>query len=73
MITREDIENWFEYHPPTGTQADRYKVLNDKFRELAFLIFETTPSSADQTVTLRRLRECRMLANATIACNEPGD
>lgn len=71
--TKEDIENWFEYHPPKGTQPDRYRILNGEFKRLAFIILDLTPSSADQTVVFRRLRECRMLANATIACNEPSE
>lgn len=70
MITEQDIDNWFSYHPPTGTQADRYVTLRSKAKELAILIIENTPSSADQTAAIRKLRECIMTANAAIACEE---
>ena len=70
MISEQDIDNWFSYHAPVGTQADRYITLRSKAKELAFLIISNTPSSADQTAAIRKLRECIMAANAAIACGE---
>ena len=68
--TREDIENWFTYHPPKGDQIDRYQVIREEFKALAHTVADLTPVSPDQTVALRKLREACMAANQAIACNE---
>lgn len=70
MITEQDIDNWFSYHAPNSTQVPRYEELRNKAKELANLILQYTPSSADQTAAIRKLRECIMTANAAIACGE---
>ena len=70
MVTRQDIDNWFTYHSPKGDQSIRYSMIREKAKELAILIIENTPSSADQSAAIRLLRECIMTANAAIACNE---
>jgi hypothetical protein len=70
MITAQDIESWFTYHSPKGDQPERYKLIRDKAKELAEVIIENTPPSADQTASIRLLRECVMTANASIACGE---
>lgn len=69
-ITNAELENWFTYHALKGNQGDRYIAIRDKAKELAVLIVASTPSSADQTAAIRKLRECVMTANASIACNE---
>lgn len=66
----ELIKEWFIYHAPNAGQVERYGKLRDKARELAELFIELSPQCADQTVALRMLRECNMMMNATIACNE---
>lgn len=63
------IKEWFIYHAPNQDQVERYGKLRDKARELAELFIELSPQCADQTVALRMLRECNMMMNATIACN----
>jgi hypothetical protein len=70
MITNTDLDSWFTYHSPTGTQNDRYIKIRNKAHELAEVILDNTPSSADQTAAIRKLRECVMTANAAIACGE---
>lgn len=62
------VHNWFTYHAPQGDQADRYQILRDEARELAFLICKIVPPGADRTAAIRKLRECIMTANAAIAC-----
>lgn len=71
MATHADLENWFSYHSPKGNQAERYTKIRDKAREFAELIVQLTPSCADQTAAIRKLRETVMAVNLTIACNEP--
>lgn len=70
MISEQDIDNWFSYHPPQHGQSARYELLRNTARTLAKVILENTPSNADQTAAIRKLRECIMTANAAIACGE---
>lgn len=63
-----DIDNWFSYHAPNDDQVKQYKAIRDGARLLALVILENTPASADQTASIRKLRECVMTANAAIAC-----
>lgn len=62
-----DIEDTFTYHPPKEGQPTRYEAIRAKAKELAFVIMENTPCSADQSAAIRKLRECVMTANASIA------
>lgn len=66
----EDLDNLFTYHAPKGDQAQRYGLISDAAKEFARVVLENTPSCADQTVAIRQIMLARMLANATIACNE---
>lgn len=67
-ISKDNINNWFTYHSPTPEQLPKYEAIRGKARELAEVIIENTPSSADQTASIRLLREAIMTANASIAC-----
>lgn len=66
----QDIENCFTYHPPSGTQQERYVQLRDKGKELALLIEKCCPPSADRSLAFVKVQEAIMWANASIACNE---
>jgi len=66
----KQIHEWFTYHSPKGDQQDRYVILRDQARELAFTIQRIVPQCADRSAAIRKLRECIMTANAAIACNE---
>lgn len=66
----KEIHEQFTYHPPKGNQAERYALLRDEARELAFKIMCNVPPCADRSAAIRKLRECIMTANAAIACNE---
>ena len=70
MISKEELDQLFTYHAPKGDQNERYEKIRGKARDLAELILESTPVSADQSAAIRKLRECVMTANAAIACNE---
>lgn len=67
-ISREMIDNWFQYHAPTGDDAVAYEKLRASAKDFARAIVELTPSSADQTAAIRKVREAVMTANAAIAC-----
>lgn len=65
-----DIDNIFCYHAPKNDQPQRYVEIRSKAKELASIIIECTPVSAEQTLALRDLQRCVMMANAAIAINE---
>jgi hypothetical protein len=67
-ITKSQIENWFTYHAPESDQISKYGIIRDAARNLAEVIMDNTPSSADQTDAIRKVREAVMTANAAIAC-----
>lgn len=68
-FTPEQIDDIFSYHAPTGTQPDQYATIRNKAKELALVIVENTPPSADQTTAIRLLRQAVMTANQAIALN----
>jgi hypothetical protein len=68
VITNQDLDNWFNYHAPDATQADKYTIIRRAAKDFAGIILENTPPSADQTAAIRKLRECVMTANQSIAC-----
>jgi hypothetical protein len=69
-MNTSDIETWFTYHAPKGDQAQRYEAIRSAAKQFATVIYGSTPSGADQTAAMRKLRECVMTANAAIACGE---
>lgn len=64
------IENSFTYHPPIGTQQERYVMLRNAAKELALLILSSVPPSREQSLAITKLEETIMWANKGIACNE---
>ena len=73
-MTLDELNNIFTYHPPRGNQTERYQEIRDAGHALAVVIHKCTPSCADQTAAIRKIREAVMTANAAIAINEePGE
>lgn len=72
-ISKEEeqrLNNVFVYHSPKEDQNERYVLLRDKAKELAFLIVGNTPKSREQSLALTKLEEAIFAANAAIARNE---
>lgn len=67
-ITNEQLENWFTYHSPSPDQLPKYQVIREAGKALTKAIVDNSPSSADQTAAVRKVREAVMTANAAIAC-----
>jgi len=65
-----DINNIFSYHAPKKDQPKRYEEIRGAARIFAQILIDNTPASNDQDTALRKLRECVMFANASIAINE---
>jgi hypothetical protein len=68
-ISAEQLDNWFTYHKPTEGQPEKYEAIRSAARVFAGVIVDNTPSSADQTAAIRKIREASMTANASIACD----
>jgi hypothetical protein len=68
MIYEADLKNWFTYHAPTAEDATKYETIRYAAMQFAQTIVNNTPSSADQTAAIRKIREAVMTANAAIAC-----
>ena len=62
-----DINNIFTYHSPSAEQLPKYEAIRAKAKELGQVIVDNTPACADQTASIRLLREAVMTANAAIA------
>jgi hypothetical protein len=62
-----DIEHIFSYHAPKEGQPGQYEAIRAAAKDLAKVILTNTLPGADQTAAIRKLRECVMTANASIA------
>jgi len=69
IVVNPVIENRFTYHAPKEGQPQKYEKLRAKAKELAYLILEEVPASAEQAVALERLEDAVFWANAGIARN----
>lgn len=69
MITKENIEHWFNYHDSEDeVTIKKYKEIREAALSFALIVLENTPACPDQTVAVRKIREAVMTANASIAC-----
>lgn len=67
-ITNDHLAEWFTYHAPTPETVGAYQRLRDAARVFAAEILECTPTCADQSAAIRKVREAVMTANAAVAC-----
>ncbi len=70
MIFNLDIESRFTYHAPKEGQPERYELIRDTAKNLAWLLVDKCPESRERSVALTKLEEVVMWANASIARNE---
>ena len=68
FIQDEQLANWFTHHPPTGGQVEAHQAIRAAGLAFAKVIRDSTPSSADQTAAIRKVREAVATANMAIAC-----
>lgn len=64
---KDKIDDLFSYHAPEPDQIPRYENIRAGAKAFAQILVANTPQSADQTASVRKLRECVMTANASIA------
>lgn len=67
------LKELFSYHAPKPDQIPRYEAIRKAAYEFALVIAENTTSSPDQSAAIRKLRECVMTANASIALEDVSD
>ena len=65
----ERIENAYTYHVPKEGQAEKYRRIRAKAKELAYLIDEECPDSREKSLAMTKLEEASMWANASVARN----
>lgn len=66
----EQLENNFKYHSPKDGQTERYQLIREKAKELAYLIDGNCPPSREKSIAMTELETAVMWANASIARNE---
>jgi hypothetical protein len=66
----EQFENNFKYHSAKERQAERYQLIRDKAKELAYLIDGNCPNSREKSLAITNIEQAMMWANASIARNE---
>ena len=64
--TMADIEDVFSYHAPTLAQQEALVAVRTTAKEMAEVILNRVPDSADRSAAFRLLRECVMTSNAAI-------
>lgn len=63
----ERIAELFRYHAPREDQLPKYDTIRTAARHFAEILMKNTTYGADQSDALRKLRECVMTANASVA------
>lgn len=69
-MTDEEIRKLFTYHSPNDQSVQHMQVIRKKSQELALLVNQLVPESADKTASIRKLREFVMTINAAIVLNQ---
>jgi hypothetical protein len=59
----------FDYHAPDSDQIGRIEVVRNGCRNLALIIRDYVPESAERTLAIRKLEEVSMWANKAIVFN----
>lgn len=66
------LDDLFTYHPPTEEQRVKYASINEAAKALGCAILTHCPACPDRDDAIRKLRDARMTANASIATKSGG-
>jgi hypothetical protein len=66
------LDHLFTYHAPDDTQVRQYATIREMAREMAQVIHDSCPASADRTAAIRQLQDTVMTANRAIALGGAG-
>jgi hypothetical protein len=61
------LNDLFSYHAPRPDQLPKYQAIRSAAKHFAEIVLSNTPPSADQSASIRKIREAVMTANAAIA------
>ena len=61
------LSELFTYHPVREDQAPKYTAIRSAAKYFAEVLLANTPSGADQSAAIRKVREAVMTANAAIS------
>jgi hypothetical protein len=67
---QDDLQKRFTYHAPKGNQQMRYEHIRKYGFEMAVMLINNCPDSRERSLSLTRIEEAVMWANAAIARNE---
>lgn len=62
-----DRDNVFKYHAPRPDQIPKYEAIREAGKHFCRAVEENTPSCADRSAAIRKIREAVMTANAAVA------
>jgi hypothetical protein len=71
--TIDRLENDFKYHAPVAGQPEKYVIIRDKARDLAYTLITLAPASRELSLALTKLDEVVMHTNSAIARHEQGE
>ena len=63
------LENNFKYHPPTPEKLEKYAVLRNYGKDLAYMIKEFAGDNRESSLAITKLEEAIFWGNAAIARN----
>jgi hypothetical protein len=63
------VAELFRYHAPNLETIPKYAAINLAAKHFAELILQNCPRGKDRTRAIEKLRDARMLANASISLN----
>ncbi len=69
-MDKAELNTRFTYHSPKEDQPERYEALRKRAKGLAALIIKSCPESRERALSITKLEEAIMWANASIARNE---
>jgi hypothetical protein len=70
MISANELDKIFTYHPPKDDQPSRYEKVRKAGLIFACTLVDLSPESNEQKNALHKIQEAVMWANAAIARNE---
>jgi hypothetical protein len=65
-----EIVGRFTYHPPIGSQPDRYVEIRERAMAFALLICQECPDSREKSLAITKIEEAVMWANSAISRRE---
>jgi hypothetical protein len=66
-LTRADVHHMVSYHPMNDKQREQSETIRNAAEAMINTIRDNSPTSADQSAAIRKVREALMTANSAIA------